>query len=51
MADTTPDGATAVVTGTRLRCPRCSSEAIVTQSGDAALRCCDGPLDVVFAGR
>ena len=36
--------------GSRLRCERCGSEAIVTQGGPADLTCCGGPLTVIFDG-
>lgn len=52
MSDDTSAGRSAaeVATGARLRCPECGSEAIVTGSGPAVLRCCGSELDVIFAG-
>jgi hypothetical protein len=48
MSESTPQ--TELASGTRLRCPRCRAEAIVTGAGPAELRCCDGPLETVSVG-
>ena len=34
--------------GTRLRCDKCGSEAIITGNGEAELGCCGQPLTVTF---
>jgi len=36
------------VTGTRLRCGSCGSEAIVTRAADTELRCCGAEPEVTF---
>jgi len=40
----------AVAAGSRFKCEKCGSEAIVLQAGPAQLTCCDAPLVKTFDG-
>jgi hypothetical protein len=40
----------AVAPGSRFRCEKCGSEAIILQPGAAELTCCETPLVMTFDG-